>query len=115
IADAFIVNKADRDGADIFANNLKKISAQDKHPQVEVFKTVASTGEGVPAVANFIRLLPGQKNNRRQLLMAEKAFRLIQQKLTRHIDKAKLRHDVAEALNNSAFNLYQFVDSYKAG
>lgn len=115
IADAFIVNKADRDGADIFTNNLKKISGQDKHPQVKVFKTVASKGEGIPAVANFIRLLPGQKNNRRQLLMAEKAFRLIQQKLTRHIDKTKLRHDVAEALDNSAFNLYQFIDSYNAG
>jgi LAO/AO transport system kinase len=28
IADAFIINKADRDGADLFANNLKKIIGQ---------------------------------------------------------------------------------------
>ena len=41
IADAFIINKADREGADLFINNLKKILQQSKENKVSFFKTVA--------------------------------------------------------------------------
>ena len=58
IAGAFIVNKADRDGADLFANNLKKI-IHDNNNNVPVFKTIATTGTGIIEVAGFI--LAGQE------------------------------------------------------
>jgi LAO/AO transport system kinase len=112
IADAFIINKADRADADVFANNLKKIIGQKmgKHPPV--FKTIASQADGVNEVAEFIKLAANTKNERRELLMTEKAYKLIQQKLTQHIDKKKLQQNVAEALNQKGFNLYSFVDTY---
>jgi len=112
IADAFIINKADRADADAFANNLKKIIGQKMGSQPPVFKTVASQAEGMQEVAEFIRLAANVKNERRELLMTEKAYKLIQQKLTQHIDKKKLQQDVAEALNQKGFNLYSFVDTY---
>jgi len=53
IADAFIVNKADREGADLFANNLKKM-VQQKHDSTPVFKTVASENQGIKEIIDFI-------------------------------------------------------------
>ena len=92
IADAFIVNKADREGADTFANNLKKLSAK-----TPVFKTVASQADGVTAIADFIISAKHQKHNRKQLLLADKAYKLIQQNRMAGIDKKKLQQDIAEA------------------
>ncbi|WP_184546824.1 methylmalonyl Co-A mutase-associated GTPase MeaB [Mucilaginibacter sp. FT3.2] len=112
IADAFIINKADRADADVFANNLKKIIGQKHNVQPPVFKTIASQAGGITQVANFIKGAPTFKNKRRELLLAEKAYKLIQHKLTQHIDKKKLQQDIAEALADKNFNLYSFADRY---
>lgn len=112
IADAFIVNKADRADADVFANNLKKIIGQKKDGQPPVFKTIASQATGIAEVAAFIKASAQIKNPRRQLLLTEKAYKLLAHKLTQHMDKKKLQQDVTEALNQKDFNLYSFVDSY---
>lgn len=112
IADAFVVNKADRADADVFANNLKKIIGHKKDGEPPVFKTIASQGTGIAEVAAFIKNPAKIKNPRRQLLLTEKAYKLLTHKLTQHIDKKKLQHDITEAFNNHDFNLYSFVDSY---
>jgi LAO/AO transport system kinase len=112
IADAFIINKADRADADLFANNLTKIIAQKNGEQPPVFKTIASQASGIAQLAAFIKSSAILPNMRRELLLTEKAYKLIQQNLTRHIDKKKLRYAVTEALNNKNFNLYSFVDTY---
>src|SRR6195952_174556 len=52
IADAFIVNKADRADADVFANNLKKM-VQQKGAHIPVFKTIASQNDGVIEIIDF--------------------------------------------------------------
>ena len=107
IADAFIVNKSDRADADLFVNNLKKI--QNKEHQLPVFKTVASKNEGIDEVINFIHSKSNTKNSRKELLLAEKAYQLIQQKRMAGIDKKKLQQDLAKALNDPGFNLYEFI------
>lgn len=112
IADAFIINKADRADADVFANNLKKIIGQKHGEQPPVFKTIASQAGGIQEIADFIKSPVKTQHNRRELLLTEKAYKLIQQKLTQHIDKKKLQHDVTKALKDEKFNLYSFVDTY---
>jgi len=107
IADAFIVNKSDRADADLFVNNLKKI--QNKEHQLPVFKTVASKNAGIDEVINFIRSKSNTKNSRKELLLAEKAYQLIQQKRMAGIDKKKLQQDLTKALNDPGFNLYEFI------
>jgi LAO/AO transport system kinase len=89
IADAFIVNKADREGADTFANNLKKLT--DKTP---VFKSIASQAYGASAIIDFITSANHEKHTRKQLLLADKAYRLIQQKRMANIDKKKLQQNI---------------------
>src|SRR6195952_1735615 len=114
VADAFIINKADRDDADLFANNLKKIIHQKETAEIPVFKTVATTGAGIDEVADFIASAKDIKNARKEFLLTEKAYKLIQQKRMAGIDKKKLRQDLAEALNDEGFNLYAFVEKHSA-
>ena len=107
IADAFIVNKADREGADIFANNLKKLT-----DQVPVFKSVASQADGVGAIINFITSSTNKKHQRKEMLLADKAYKLIQQKKMADVDKKKLQQNIAKALVDPEFNLYKFLEAY---
>jgi LAO/AO transport system kinase len=112
IADAFIINKADRDDADLFANNLEKIIHQKETAETPVFKTTATTGNGINKVVDFMLSAKNTKNTRKEFLLTEKAYKLIQQKRMADIDKKKLQQDLAEALNNSGFNLYTFTEQY---
>ncbi|MBI1352251.1 MAG: methylmalonyl Co-A mutase-associated GTPase MeaB [Actinomycetales bacterium] len=58
IGDVFVVNKADREGADSTVRELRNMIALGDHPdrgwQPRVVKTVASTGEGVDALISTI-------------------------------------------------------------
>lgn len=112
IADAFIINKADRDGADLFINNLKKIIQQSKDNKIQIFKTVASKNEGIDAVTDFMLSNPQVKNNRRELLLTQKVYNIIQQNKMAGIDKQKLHRDIAKAVKAGNFNLYKFASGY---
>jgi LAO/AO transport system kinase len=112
IADAFIINKADRDDANLFANNLQKIIHQKESTATPVFKTVSTTGDGINEVADFILNAKGGKNSRKEYLLTEKAYRLIQQQRMANVDKKKLQQDIGEALKEDGFNLYVFTEQY---
>ena len=113
IADAYIINKADRPGADLFANNLQKILGQsgaDNNPPV--FKTIASKGEGVDQLTDFIAKQSFTQNKRKKLLNTERAWQIIQQRRMADIDKKKLAGDLDDASGNPGFNLYTFLEKY---
>ncbi|MEJ5993627.1 methylmalonyl Co-A mutase-associated GTPase MeaB [Pedobacter sp. Du54] len=110
IAQAFVVNKSDREGAATFANNLKKLMTQ-QHQTIPVFKTVADKNEGIEALCKWLIEPELTNNERRNFLLAEKAFRIIQQKRTADIDKIKLREDIAVEVLKSDFNIYRFVEN----
>jgi len=111
IADAFIINKADRAGADEFAGKLKKFLA-DQHDNIPVLKTIASQNTGINEVSQFIRQSK-KTNTRKAFLAAEKAYHIIKERRMADIDKKKLRLDIAEALKDDAqFNLYSFAARY---
>jgi len=111
IAQAFVVNKADRDGADTFANNLKKL-VNEQHQQIPVFKTVADKNEGMNALCDWILKPNTLPNSRKQFLTTEKAFKLIQHYRMSDVDKTKLQQEIDEALLQLDFNIYQFVANW---
>ena len=111
IADIFVVNKADREGADTFANNLKKLAHQ-KATHVPVIKTIADRSEGIIELLNAVKEHTLSENKQRVFLLAEKAWSLIQRKRMNDIDKKKLRQDIAEASKKADFNLYLFVEEF---
>jgi len=57
IADIFVVNKADRDGADQVVADIRAmldLSCDESTPRPPIFKTIASTGEGVPELVSAL-------------------------------------------------------------
>ena len=79
IADAFIVNKADREGAEIFANTLKKLSQQKAEP-IPVLSTVASKEKGIEELIALIDQFEKTPSTKKQQLLAQKAWQLLQQR-----------------------------------
>ncbi|MNK26324.1 putative GTPase [compost metagenome] len=114
IADCFVVNKADREGADTFANNLKKVVHQGIKT-IPVLKTVADKNTGIDALCEWIAQPTIFDNNKRALLFAEKAWKIIQHQKMQHIDKVRLLEKIQAALLQGDFNIYRFADSFNKG
>ena len=115
IADVFVVNKADRPGANIFVKNLRLMLAPAFHNHtmpVPVIKTIASQKEGIAELLKTITesLSHVKNNDKRSWLLAEKAFHLIQQKKMMVIDKTMLKQKIEEA--GKDFNLYAFIKNF---
>jgi LAO/AO transport system kinase len=113
IADIFVVNKSDRPDADTFVNNLHailRISNDRERRNISVIKTIASNHVGIKEVLTSIDMHETNRNEeRRTWLMAERAYRLIQKKMMKDID----RQAIVEAIkNDDDFNLYRFVNEY---
>lgn len=111
IAQGFVVNKADREGADVFANNLKKL-VHSQHQQIPVFKTVADKKEGVAELCDWLLQPVLIDNQRRTILLAEKAFKIIQHYRMRNVDRKRLHSDILEAMKDKEFNVYRFTDNW---
>jgi LAO/AO transport system kinase len=111
IADIFVVNKSDREGADTFANNLKKLLHQRPEP-IPVIKTVADKAIGIEELVKAIESRSAKENSRRIFLLAEKAWKLLQQKKMKSINKMQLQQQIIKASTDADFNLYKFIDSF---
>ena len=111
IGDAFIVNKADREGANIFAGNLTKMLHQ-RTKETPVFKTIADKRNGIDGLLKWIENASLDNTDKRQYLYTEKAFKLIQNDRMKDVLKTELQKAVAEALDKDDFNLYRFVSLY---
>jgi len=118
IADIFVVNKADRPGADEFVKNLRLMLAPAFHKKdipVPVVKTNALQKEGIEELYKDIQTTLAQHtlSDKRILLLTEKAYHLIQQKRMKNINKTDLKKTI-ELLNSKGdFNLYTFVQTFQ--
>lgn len=111
IADCFVINKADREGAAIFANNLKKIVHQGTKT-IPILKTVADKNTGIDELCAWIIKPLTADQNRKAFLFAEKAWRLIQHEKMKIVDKKRLLEKVQAALKQDDFNIYRFADEF---
>lgn len=115
IADVFAVNKADRPGADTYLKNLFTLlhhNAPEKK-QAEIVKTVATKHEGIKQLlAALINKLGQHHQNLKAYLLAEKAYKLIQNDRMKNINKMDLKSSIEHAIQKSDFNLYSFVHAY---
>lgn len=115
IADIFVVNKADRADADIFAKNLRLMLApafNSKQVPVPVIKTVALQKKGIDELFGAIlQNISYQKTNAKKYwLLTEKAYYLIQQKKMSGINKSVLKNKIE--LAGKDFNLYRFIQQF---
>ena len=112
IADIFVVNKSDRDGANTFIKNIVQMvhSKEATAWNTPVIKAIATKGEGVEELIETIdKHNKVGVNTKRSYLFAEKAYRLIQNKKMTGVSKSDLKDRIEEALKNKDFNLYTFV------
>jgi LAO/AO transport system kinase len=114
IADIFVVNKADRPGAERFVNNLKQMLApafHTQHQEIPIIKTIASQKEGIGVLREKIDLHQHKKSSdRKNWLLAEKAYHLITSKRMKDVKKDQLKEQIEK--QGDQFNLYRFVDGY---
>ncbi len=117
IADVFVVNKGDRPGANIIVKNLRlmlaPISNKDANA-IEVIKTCASKKEGINELWQAIQKCLDRftVSDKKNWLLAEKAYQLIQQKRMSNIDKQALKFKIEKLQAQPGFNIYQFITSY---
>jgi len=112
IADVFVVNKSDRDGANTFLKNLIQLvhSKPLNDWSIPVIKAVATKYEGVDELIDAInKHHTVGVNTKRAYLLAEKAYRLIQNKRMKDISKQDLKSEIEQELLKPDFNLYRFV------
>jgi LAO/AO transport system kinase len=112
IADLFVVNKADRPGADTFVKNLKLMLApafSNHTAEIEVIKTVASKNEGIDKMQVAIETIisTNRANERKIWLLVEKAYYLLQKERMRNVNKDDLKKKIITL--EEGFNLYDFV------
>lgn len=112
IADIFVVNKCDREGADRFAVNLQHLmrtkAGQDW--TVPVVKTSALNKEGIEALALAIDAHAGHEAHEKKIfLLVEKAYRLLQRERMKGLSRETIEKNIRETSASPGFNLYKLV------
>lgn len=111
IAQAFVINKADREGADAFVNSIQKMM-KEQHQEMPVFKTVADKNIGIAPLSSWILSGKASAAIKKEHLLAEQAYRLIQYKRMRDVNKESILLQIKVELDKGGFNLYRFLDKY---
>jgi LAO/AO transport system kinase len=117
IADIFVINKSDREGAESIYNSIQQMLMYRRtyHP-IPIVQTVATEEKGVITMAEEIEKLLGQQvdiNERKVVFIAHKIYKTIQKEkmrgvlITQIIDDVKLNY-------KKEYNIYKYINNYKS-
>ena len=119
VADIFVVNKADRPGAEIFIKNLLAMLSISfkKDNTIPIIKTIAAEGKGIDELFDAVmkKMSSSAASDKKYWLLAEKIYQLIKAKRMKDInlqhiyDKLKLQSE-----SEKNFNPYLLAQSYLA-
>jgi LAO/AO transport system kinase len=114
IADVFVINKADRADADALVNSLAHQLQINGRENIPILKTVATESKGVQELIAEVLLRHNspENANRKFILLAEKAFRIIAKNRMKDFDREKLKSELTKEMNTANFNLYGFVKKF---
>ena len=114
IADIFVVNKADRPDADLFLKNLTLMlrTVVSVHAPAPVIKTIASQNIGIDELLSAIITHQQivESTDKKFMLLANRAYELIQKKRMKSVDKELIRKRITEQSASGEFNIYQFIE-----
>lgn len=115
IADIFVVNKADRPGADQYVKNLRSMLAPAfsfRQNEIEIIKTIALQNKGITDLFQAINkyLQDNTLNEKKYYLLTEKAWYLLQKKRMKDLNKEKIMEQIKKKSLRKDFNIYRFVD-----
>jgi LAO/AO transport system kinase len=112
IANIFVVNKSDRPDAETFVNNLKMMLAPafKGDNKIAIVKTIASEKKGIAElkeeIINHEDKVVGEK---KYIMLAEKAWQLIQNKRMKNVNKLQLKEEIESGAADKSFNLYKYI------
>ena len=116
IADVYVVNKSDREGADTFYNNLFMAAHTNIRNgwEAPVIKTVASKNEGIEELLIAIEKHIHASNNsdKKIHLLAEKAMMMIRNMRTKDISIEQIEIDLKELTTKTDFNIYRYIKNF---
>jgi LAO/AO transport system kinase len=114
IADVFVINKADRADAEALANSLSHQLQISGRENIPILKTVAVESRGVKELIAEIssKKESSANSNRKLILLAEKALRIISKNKMKNFDRQKLKERLSNEMTSPNFNLYGFVKEY---
>jgi len=116
IADIFVVNKCDREGADQFVSTLQKLLHEhDKTDwQVPVLKTSASQNQGIEELAMQIERhsSSSRTSEKKIFLLTEKVYRLLAKDKMKNVSRREIHDDIGKSISLNDFNLYRLVKKY---
>lgn len=112
IADVFVVNKADRPGADVFMTNLRHLlvhGTNEQQPRA-IVKTIASEKKGIDELVEQIAsCVKNHSPEKRSRLFTERAWEILRNKRMKDINKNELHQKIKSLLETGNFNLYEFL------
>jgi LAO/AO transport system kinase len=116
IADVYVLNKADRDGANTFIKNLIVLAHTNARDgwEAPVVKTVATKNQGLDELLTAIEKhhTHGSSADKKAHLLAEKAMMLIKNNRTRDISFQAIEAELKVLMTNENFNLYKYVTQF---
>ncbi|MBK9415204.1 MAG: methylmalonyl Co-A mutase-associated GTPase MeaB [Bacteroidetes bacterium] len=114
IADIFVVNKADRQGADTLVNSLKQLMhhSMTEGWTIPVLKTIASQSDGVHELIEQIEkhFKSEGYNEKKIFLLTEKVMHLIRRNRMKDVNKEQIKEQITKAAQKTDFNLYLFTN-----
>lgn len=122
IADIFVLNKSDREGADIAVNAIKSVLSfrvKKDEWEVEVVKTIGSTGAGVKELLNLIKkhreflYNTGEFEKRRKEKLKLKIREIVEEKLREDFwtdDRQRLLEEKVNLLTNLHINPFEVAE-----
>ena len=113
IADIFVVNKADRPGADALVKSLRQIIPDKKHT-VPVIKTVARDHQGIEELAGTIdaHFQSPQLQEKKLWLLTERTWQIVQKQRMNGMDKHRLRELIMDQMNDPDFSIYRLARAF---
>jgi LAO/AO transport system kinase len=114
IGQIFVVNKADRPGAQSYYQMLVRM-LHEAGNDCPVLKTEAASGEGIVPLITAINELNSSihTNDKKIFLLTEKAWRIIANRKMKEIPKAILFNTLKQESTHPSFNLYRFTERFE--
>lgn len=117
IANIFVVNKADREGADTLINTLQMmLHFKNQEISIPVMSTQAINDIGITELLNAINLLIQDSSNnldKKTMLLALKTYKMIQKDKMKGLSIKDIHTDILSVYNNE-FNIYKYINKYKS-
>jgi len=114
VADLFVINKADHAGTRQFIKNLQS-ALHYGSKETDIIETIATEGKGIDQLFAAIEKNRKSFQQKKMLILAEKAYRLILAEKMKEISKTDLLDKIKEEARSGNFNVYGFVEKYLSG